>query len=383
MGGHSVGLNWQRILRTLRVAGPTARIDLGAMNDLSPASITSVTSELTEANLIIELTDNSAPPKRGRPKVLVDLNPTAACVVGVKLSLNRIHFVLANFKGGIVEQTEHLIDTLTASPEQLVALIVSGIRSFIAPHQDDYGRLLSVGVAFQGVSAPDNSTIIWSPAAALSGVNLGEKISEALGVPVDVINDANCVALALKYDPAYQNIKNFGVVFIGYGVGLGLIVNGELHRGHFGTASEFGHTKYTLDGPKCSCGKLGCLEAYVSDYAIYRQATGLEDAAPSELEMRAVTEKARTDPAKREVFENAGRVLGFGMCNLLALFNPEKLILTGEGTRAIDLLELTMEATLRESLVDDLRGGTQIEVLPWQEDTVLRGMVNLSLDRIG
>ncbi len=383
MDGHTPGLNWQRILRSLRVSGPTARIDLGVMNDLSPASITAVTSELAEANLIVELADTNAPQKRGRPKVLMDLNPTSACVVGVKLSLNHIQFVLADFKGHMVDQDELLIDTLRATPEQLVALIVGGVRSFVAPHKEIYGRMLSVGVAFQGVSAPDNSSIIWSPAAALSGFNLGRALSDALGVPVDVINDANCVALALKYNPAYQNVRNFGVVFIGYGVGLGLIVNGELHRGHFGTASEFGHTKYTLDGPRCSCGKQGCLEAYISDYALYRQMTGVEVAAPEEAEMRALTEHARSNPANREIFENAGRILGFGICNLLALFSPEKLILTGEGTRAIHLLQPAMDATLKAALVDELRAGTKIEVLPWQEDTILRGMVNLSLEHIG
>ncbi|MEX1057199.1 MAG: ROK family protein [Natronospirillum sp.] len=378
--------NRHDIINALRIYGPVARVDIGRITQLSPATVTAITSELAEEGVIGSVQGDGVNSGRGRPRVLIDLTPDHACVLGIKLSINEIRFMLGDLKGNILMETVVTVKTQTLDSEALNAELVLEAKRFMAQHSAKQGRLVSVGVALQGFVDAHQGNVVWSPALNLRDVNLTQALKSAFNCPVELANDANCIAYAIREQPNHADCRNFVVIMIGYGIGGGLIVNGELYSGHFGSAAEFGHTKYSHDGPQCACGKRGCIEAYVGDYALYRDASAVMDLPatdrrhPSEKQMQNLTRLGREGNRYAiNLFHQSGRVLGYGIANILALMSPERVVITGPGVRAYDLMEDGIQEGINEALVQALVGRTEIMSYPWSEDMTGKGIIAIAL----
>ncbi len=165
-------------------------------------------------------------------------------------------------------------------------------------------------------------------------------LQRKLHVPIYVENDVNTLTLTEKWFGHGQQVDNFLIVTVGRGVGMGIVANGQYYHGQGGGAGEFGHTVIEPGGQLCACGKRGCLEAYVGDPGLVRAA---QDAVSRGEKLRPVDDvedllaQARQgNQVARDIFARAGRLLGLGVANLINLFDPKKIILSGEGTRAGD-----------------------------------------------
>ncbi len=383
--------NRREIIETLRVYGPMARVMLGRQTGLSPATVTAITSDLMAEGLLKEVKSEppASPASRGRPRVLIDLNEESSFVLGIKLSMNELRYMLGDMKGQIVAEKAVELDTLALNSDSLMQTILDGIDEFMDSYTREKERLCGCGVAIQGFVNANEGEIVWSPALSFRHCPVTLPLSDALDIPVVVANDANCIAIAIRNQPEYQSMENFAVIMLGYGVGMGVIIDGALYSGFHGAAAEFGHTKYTADGPQCNCGKKGCIEAYVSDYAIYRKAKTLvelpetNELHPSDLEMSQLLAKAESgDPNVLEIYKEAGEVLGYGIANLMALFSPEKIVISGQGVRAYKFLEAGINAGVESALVKELISETTIEPYSWQKDITGIGILALALKAI-
>ena len=170
------------------------------------------------------------------------------------------------------------------------------------------------------------------------------------------------------------------VVFMGHGIGLGLILNGSVYSGATGRAAEFGHMNHMPEGPLCRCGRHGCLEAFSADYGIMRIAndrrgTDFDIHKPVlDSDLRAVELAAEAgDAVAVNAFLRAGEVLGFGIARLIALINPQRVVLAGPGTRAYGLMKDSLEEALRRGLVHDLRKNIEFEIVPYGKDMIATG----------
>ncbi|HVM83915.1 MAG TPA: ROK family protein [Candidatus Binatia bacterium] len=380
-----------RILNALRVHGPQARVDLSAIVEMSPATVSGVTGELVRAGAMREVLERDPSESgrgRGRPKVTIELVPQTAHVVAVKLSINEVQVALGDFTGGTALTETRAVDTRSLSAEGLVEVLGEAIarcRDKMAP---GYGPCLGIGLAIQGL-VRDSDMIAWSPALSVRDVDIVRPLVERFGLPVYAANDANCIALALRNRPEFQSVDNMAVLMLGTGVGMGLIVGGKVYDGRTGAAAEFGHTKYQMDGPFCHCGRRGCIESFVGDYALYRDARAMLDLPntdalhPSEEQMQVLCDLAsRGDPVALGLFEQAGRALGFGLTNLIALISPSLILVSGSGVRAYEYLEPSMRGSLRDGLVETLLANTHIRPYPWNEDLTLRGITALVLGSV-
>lgn len=374
------------IINTLRVFGPMARVDIGHRTGLSPATVTAITSDLVAEGVIREVKKPVSATGRGRPRVLIGLNPDHASVLGIKLLINEIRLMLGDLQGNIVAETVVTADTHSLDQSSLNDLLVEQASRFLDDYPDHARRLVSLGVAIQGFVDAHRGDLVWSPALDIKNVNMTRALEAAFECPVELANDANCIAHAIHKHPDYLHKPDFAVIMIGYGIGGSLIVNGGLYSGHFGAAAEFGHTKYARTGPVCACGKSGCIEAYAADYALYRDACAVMDLPetdrlhPSEEQMQHLTQLARDgfEPA-RQLFDRAGHVLGYGIANLLALMSPERIVVTGPGVRAYDLLEDGIQNGIQEALIPELVGKTEVTSYPWSEDMTGKGIIALAL----
>jgi predicted NBD/HSP70 family sugar kinase len=371
-----------------------ARIDLARLVGLSPATVSAIAGELLQNGLVREIEDGAeaeglnASRGRGRPKVMLDLVAHTACIIAVKVSINEIQVALGDFSGGVGEPRVLALDTRALTDRALTQVVGDAIAEFRAHHMAGYGPCLGIGIAVQGL-VRGTETLVWSPALAVRDVNIVRPLVARFGLPVVMMNDANSIASAVRNRVRYQSVDNLAVVMLGAGVGMGLVLGGQLYDGSTGAAAEFGHTKFQIDGPLCMCGKRGCVESYVSDYALHRDARtmfglpAVNVQHPSESEMRAISDLADGgDERARRLFEQAGRVLGYGIGNLIALVSPDLVLVTGPGVRAWRHLEPGLRQGLGEAIVETLLSHTAIEPLAWEEDLAFRGVVGQVLDRV-
>lgn len=371
------------ILRTLRKQGPLARIDLGTSEGLSPATLTSLTADMIKSGLIVETQQRQLQSSgRGRPKVLLDLNPSAAHVIGVKLAIGVVEIFLADYKGGILESEKHYFDTLDWTETDLINHLVHLITDFKATRGKGADPHLPLGIAAQGIIDARLGRIVWSPAFNFRNIALADLLGQRLETEITLSNDANCIALALKQKDQFRHKENIAVAALGYGIGMGLIVNGDFFTG----AGEFGHTKYMPDGALCNCGQRGCIEAYIGDYALLRDAVRFMPKhdqtyiQASEDQMKVLTQMAKDAyPEALTLFERAGRILGQGLGNVIAMFSPETIIITGPGVRSYSFMEQSVHRTIKESVIHDLHKNCEITAQSWESDLIHIGLAHLTL----
>lgn len=379
--------NRKQIIGALRNHGSMARVELCELTGLSPATVTAITSDLFSAGFLKEISSNGeAHQGRGRPKVNIDLNQEASFVIGVQPSVNELAFFLGDLKGNLRESHRVSIELDKLNEQQFIELVIDGINDFIAFTGIERNRLGALGVAMQGPVDSESGTITWSPALSVEHVPICAALEERFRLPCAIANDSDIVALALRHINHYDHEENLVTIVLDYGVGMGALLHGELYSGSHGAASEFGHTKYSLEGPQCRCGARGCIEAYASDYALYRDAAtlmGLPPAGsqrPSSEQMAKIHQAlAQGDEAVQRVYDKAGRVLGFGMSNVITLLDPERVIVTGPGVKGYQFMEAEVKRTMKESLLP-LQSMEIVETYDWQEDLMALGVIQLSLE---
>ncbi|SER42452.1 Sugar kinase of the NBD/HSP70 family, may contain an N-terminal HTH domain [Vreelandella subterranea] len=380
--------NTLAVIRTLRDRGPAARVDLGTLNGISSATVTSISAELLQQGLITERPPEAPRPNgRGRPKTLIELAPNAACVVCVKLSINEIQLVVGDFAGQVRHSEHHTVSTLTLNADDLEALLEDKISALCTRQLTGFQRLAGICLAVQGVVSSQSGTIIWSPALSFRNAPISARLAKRFHCSVLLENDANCIASLLAAQPAYADCPNLVVIMLGYGIGMSVLISGVPFLGANGSAAEFGHSKYQPDGALCACGRRGCIEAYASDYALYRAAADPlelpvgDSAHPSEQQMQALTQLAlHGNPVAKRIYAEAGRALGVGIANVLALFNPDLVLITGSGVRGFDAMQTAMHGAIDNALVAELRGTTRIESCAWDRDMTCMGGIAIALN---
>jgi predicted NBD/HSP70 family sugar kinase len=369
------------VLNALRQRGALARIELGRITGLSPASITTIVSQLIAENVVEELEQPfplGASTRRGRPTVRVGIKADAAHVLAVNISIDAIRLAIADFGGIIHERTEIHLPTYTAKQDQFGVDVAQAIESFLKQQNK---RIARIGIALQGLADDKAGTLVWSPAFSAKNIPITAPIEEELGIPCLMANDANMIAEGFLAEDPDNNGGTTACIFTGYGVGMGLIINGEVYHGATGGASEFGHMNHIPHGAPCRCGRRGCIEAYAADYGIWREANGTrDDDAPHEAIdpqlMLGLLNRAKSGDVRAvQAFEKAGEALGIGIARLIAILNPDRIVIAGPGLSASQIIEPSLHRGVVAGVIEELRRNVSIEFVPFETDMILRGTI--------
>lgn len=360
-------VNRSAILQLIGRAGPIARNEIARQLGLSPATVTKVTRELIDGG-IVHVVDQ-APSRGGRPALLLATVGSAAHALGVKVAPDHIVGVRVDLDARVLERFEAPFD---ASHPDAVGDLERLLRPHVAP-REGAPLLLGVGLGVPGVVGGAGLRGVESQRLAWEGIELGEVLGQKLGVPVLVDNDVNTLAIAERLYGRGRRCGNFVTVTIGRGVGLGIIIDGDVYRGARGGAGELGHTVVAPDGPLCECGRRGCLEALVSDPALVRQAhaSGVIEAGAGIDELRLLARDG--DDAAAALFRAAGATLGRAVAGVVSVLDPELVLLSGEGTEAWPLLADAFGETYAAA------AGAPVEVDPWDDAKWARGGAALVL----
>ncbi len=388
-------LHLYQVLHAVRLASePLSRAEIGERTGLSQPAVSTLTRRLLESGALIEV---GARPSQGggRRERELAMNPDHAWVVGVKVAVHQLTVALCDFAGGV----RNTLKVPLSSPMTQAALVRTLVREIEACLAGAGGavrqRLAGVGVALPGFVDSMRGEVLWSPvlkpATRKDTASLDQALTDAMGVPVFIENDANMLALAEQWFGQAARVPNMAVVTLEHGLGLGLVLNGELYRGHSGLASELAHLQLQRNGFTCQCGKQGCLEAYVAHYALVRQGrqAGLlagDEPLTAEGVMAAHAELiklARHGNARaREIFETQGSTLGQWIGNVVNLLAPQLVLLDGDGTSAADLYEPALREAMTQAMLLPHREAVQLVVRHQGDEVWARGAASLVLQRL-
>jgi N-acetylglucosamine repressor len=375
-------INRSHVLNTIKTSGPIGRADIARQTGLSPATVTSISAKLISQDLVLEKSAGDS--SGGRPPILLVINPKGGYVVGIKLTETHAVCALTDLEAMIIAKSSMQLSG--HEPVQVVDDLARMVLSFIREQKIAKKQLLGVGVGLAGIIDAEDGILRQSPIYGWDNVPLRDMLQSKLRIPVYIENDVNTLTLTERWFGHGQGVDNFLTVTVGRGVGLGIVANGQFYRGQNGGAGEFGHITINPQGPLCACGKHGCLEAYVGDPGLIRSAQ--EAAAQGELSatvqnLDELLELAQAgNVAAIRIFEQAGRILGLGIANLVNLFNPKKIIISGEGTREGDFLFIPMKESIQQNTMPGLFDPNTVQIAPWGDDAWARGAAGLVLREV-
>ncbi len=284
---------------------------------------------------------------------------------GVDLGGTKIYSLVATEEGRVLGEDRRPTEAWEGR-DAVIARVVASLRRALEQAGVGTDGIVGVGISSPGPCDPVRGVV--SNAPNLPGwheVPLARIVSEALGVPAVLENDAAAACYGEYRFGAGRGLRHILYVTLGTGIGGGIIIDGRLYGGASGAAGEVGHLIIDDEGPACSCGSRGCLEALSSGPAIAREGAAAVGAGRSPLLAELAGEEQPTaelvhkaalegDPASREIIERAGYYLGLGLTGLLNCFNPQALILGGGLINLGDLYLGPAVRTARERAFDQI-----------------------------
>ncbi len=360
-----------------------ARTRLAELSGLSLATISGITNDFIERNLVLE--SGAAESTGGRKAGLLEIRPDGGFAIGLKLTEYEVTVVILNLNAEVVYSERLQLDMRTPSSETAIYRLGEAVQKVIVRSRLPHQKIIGLGCGLPGVIDSSQGRCVDSPILGWQDVEFTKPLTSVLEIPVYIDNDVNSLAIYEKLYGQGQPYQHFLTVTVGRGVGLGLVLSGDVYRGALQGAGEFGHTVVLAGERLCECGNLGCIEAYVSDRGIVQNYTeNLSSDNPHNpaqlLTITKVLEKARQGEAPAlEAFSRAGYVLGLGLANLINLFNPEMVLLSGEGAVAGELLFASMHRTLRKHAFSRLAQNLLIETATTGDESWARGAASLVL----
>lgn len=368
----------------IRRQGRIPRIRLSEVTGISRATVTTITAELLRDGLIEEVTSESPDKdaRRGRPKVDLKVRGDARLISGAKISNKSVSLVLLDFEGNQLAGHEVELDQTAHQAVDLAQLLAGHVGDLANKVGRSLEDVSGFGLGIAGIVDAPRGFVHWSPSLTSRNVEFGKVLSDTLSIPVFLDNDANLVAMAEKSFGLGQGHSDFIVVTIESGVGMGIVIGDEIYRGTRGCGAEFGHTKVQLEGALCRCGQRGCLEAYVADYALLREAMSASGGQDDRQVDDLLAAAKNGDAVARSIVERAGRMFAMGLANLVNIFDPELIILAGEQMQASHLYAEEVIEVMRKLIVQVDKAPPEVVVHKWGNQMWARGAAAYALENV-
>jgi transcriptional regulator of PTS gene len=345
-------INKYHVLETIRCFGRISRVEISERTWLSGTTVSAITAALIDEGLIEAIHTGAVPEgQRGRPRVLLDLIPKAAYVVGIRISDALTTTTIANFKGETVASTQLPIRLARQTADVIVDLIEDAVRECIAKSGIDAKALKGIGIGVPGIVDPRSGQSHASSVFGEREMPIAPLLEKRMGMPVKIEKPAHLVALAESWFGYAQRNRSFAVVTVDQTAGLGVWYEDDLLRGASTLGPAFGHIKVGSDEKPCECGQKGCLNAYVSAVALREEARGvmgpefLASAIAGNNFVAALSDAAGSGNAMAmALLQRQGDMLGIGVSHIINLFNPEKVIVAIENAAFREIIAPSLRA---------------------------------------
>ena len=349
--------------------GDDTLADLGKELNFSVPTVTKMVGELIEDGIVMDFGKMETP--GGRRPNIYGLNQSSGYFIGVDISQKRVHIGLINFKGDLIDEQMD-ISFEEAHPHERFERLCEIIEDFMSHTVVPKDKILSIGINISGRVNPQTGhsySFFYFDERPLT-----EMFEEKLGIDVSIDNDSRAMAYGEYIKGRVQAEKNIIYVNVGWGLGLGVIVNGQLYYGKSGFSGEFGHITAFENEILCHCGKKGCLETEASGSALYRKfLEKLHNGQSSLLTQQKENEDEITlndiidvalqeDILAIELIEEVGNTLGKHVAGLINLFNPELVIIGGTLANAGDYLILPLRSAIKKYSLNLVNKDSSIKI---------------------
>lgn len=372
-------INRRIALNLVRTNQPISRADLARLMGTRRGAISLLVNELIRDKAIFEGATGEA--KRGRKPTFLYIDSRYRCVVAVDIRPTRTFVMVTDLVGRQLASVTSF--PTERDPKRFVAGLVKRIKAILAEHKD-LGRCQGVGVVVPGMVESEAGRVLLAPNLGWSNLQLRDPIASGLGVPVQIENSGKACALAQLWASGAKAPNNFVYVTVSDGLGVGIVLGGELVRGQHNIAGEFGHIPLNIDGPRCGCGATGCWEAYVSNLATLSRYFGRDlgkrpvASDVASLTVEDLIARARGGDARAlAALLSTARYLGLGLGSVVNAVDPSVVYIGGEITMAWDLIEATVRSGLAERALTPSAGATPITIVPAEQYPRLRGAAAL------
>lgn len=380
--GTSREINRRIVLNLVRAHQPISRADLARAMSVRRGAVSLIVNDLLREGLVFEGATGET--VRGRKPTFLYVESRRRCVVAVDIRASQTYLMVADLLtkpiGGVVGMPT------IQDPKAMVPVLARRIKALLAEHHDA-GKCEGLGVVVPGMVEHSTMRVIHAPTLGWRNVDLKDALTAATGLPVQIENSGRACALAQLWamHDEHTAAGDLAFVTVSDGLGVGVIVQGEVLRGRNNVAGEFGHVTLALDGPRCSCGASGCWEAFVSNRATLARYFGrpAESETPIPSEQRSFTiedliARARGgDAVALAAVQSTARYLGLGLANLINVLDPSRVYIGGEITQAWDLIEQTMRSALAERALTSGAAATIIRPVSAGEYPRLQGAAAL------
>jgi predicted NBD/HSP70 family sugar kinase len=381
--GTSREINRSIVLNLVRAHQPISRADLARLMHVRRGAVSLIVNDLLRDRLIFEGATGQT--VRGRKPTFLYIDSRRRAVAAADIRASETFLMLADLMGAPLTG---VISIPTArDPRELVKAIAKRIKTLLSEHPE-VDACDGLGVVVPGMVEHSTMQVLHAPTLGWRNVSLREPLASATHLPVQIENSGRACALAQAWalrDDLADTPGDIVFVSVSDGVGVGVMIHGELLRGRHNIAGEFGHVPLSLDGPRCSCGSNGCWEAYVSNRATLARYFGRspEDTRPFPAEHRYFSigdliARARSGDAKAtSAVESTARYLGLGLASVVNALDPARVYIGGEITLAWDLIESTVRSALAERALTPAAADTVIRPVAATEYPRLRGAAAL------
>jgi predicted NBD/HSP70 family sugar kinase len=324
--------NRSRVLRSILLTGETTRARLADVCGLSPATITNVVTDLIADGLVREV--GPVPSDGGRPIARLSVRPEGAYLIGADVGEHGVMVELVGFGLGTVDRVFNELPASIADVGQVGAALAEAVDTIRAVHgRLGGGPLVGMGLGLPGLieSDADGRSTFFAQSLGWPAID-PRTLCGVDDLPVYADNGARTLTKAEQWLGALRGVDHAVVALIGRGLGAGIVNEGKVLRGHRGGVGEWGHTKISVDGPRCTCGGRGCLEAYVGGGAIvarWRERGGDPGGTDEDALAGLLGAAADGDRAAAVVLDETVELLGVGLANLVNLANPRKIVIGG------------------------------------------------------
>ncbi len=380
----------KKIIKTLYTEGNKTISYLCDVTKNSVPTVSNVIDDLLKEGWIKNFGIGES--KGGRKPVLYGLNPDAGFVIGVDLSRHYTClgiFNISNVQHGEVIQKDIGLE----STDDVLSFLQNTVKELLQKNNVGKDQILGMGISIPGLF--DIRYGISHSYPQLGEKPLAETFAELFGFPVFVEHDTRSMALGERWFGKAQNYSNVLFLNIGSGIGLSMILNGELYKGHTGYAGEFGHIQIEKEGELCYCGKIGCLETIASGTAIAKRAQReIKDGKNSiiikqvggdlsRINFATVIKTAQMgDQYAIELMEDMGEQLSKGIATLIHLFNPEAILLGGEIAEAASLIKDPISQKLNKYTMLVLKDDAEIVVSDLKNRAGLLGTIPFAISNL-
>jgi len=338
-------VNRSIVLDMIRRGGRISRTDLARRSHLTKPTVSAIVEDLIAGGVVQEVGYGKAVASGGRRARLLQFNEASAAYLGLRVGVHTTSVAIADARGQIRATRE--LPTTKGDASGMIEKALAVVDETFEAAEIPRDRLQAVGVTVPGLVDTATGVCVLGPNVGWQNVPVREIISRALDVPVVVQNVTKAGAIAEGQIGAAQGYRSYVWVYVGSGLGAGIVLDGRPFYGRQGFSGEIGHCQVVESGIQCGCGAFGCLETVASGKALERKAQVAVDHGEKTqlgelsgpIEVTDIVAAARAgDELAASLFESAGTYLGKGLAYLQNILNPEIVVLGGRVVEAGDLI---------------------------------------------